>query len=282
MRASSAQLLQAAGRLFLIDCSEDTQRRILFQNDRLREWERDHRESGLMRLSSTGLDAIFISHIHGDHMFGLFPVLSTMSLNGRTKTITIVGPANLGPIINFYKSYWGVRDPFKINFIPLKSHEPGLVLDFLDLEVLSFPLNHGVETYGFLFREKISAGHGKAGPAPRSFAYCSDTAPFPELPQWVGGVDLLYHEATYLAADWRKAADRFHSTTVDAANCALQAGVGCLLAAHYSSAIKESEIHGLYESQLREIFPESHALDDGDIFDLPLQKPGEFCKLADL
>lgn len=280
-RASSAQLLQAAGRLFLIDCSEDTQRRILFQNDRLREWESEHKTSGLKRISSTGLDAIFISHIHGDHMFGLFPILSTMALNGRTKSIDIIGPSNLGPILNFYKSYWGVKDPFRINFIPLKDSHPQTVLDFPDLEVMAFPLNHGVATYGFLFREKFPTSLRHVEYAARSFAYCSDTAPFPQLAQWVKGVDLLYHEATYLSEDWRKAADRFHSTTVDAAKCALEAGAGRLIAAHYSSSIKEEQIHEKYQEQMRDIFKESFALDDGDILDLPLQMPREFSNLAE-
>jgi len=272
-RASSAQLLQAAGRLFLIDCSEDTQRRLLYQNDRLRDWEKEHKESGLKRISSTGLDAICISHIHGDHLFGLFPILSTMALNGRTKPLVIVGPANLGPILNFYRSYWGANDPYELQFYPLKGNEPELVLDYPDLEVTAFPLNHGVATYGFLFKEKQPPVLRHAEYAPRSLAYCSDTAPFPELALWVKGVDLLYHEATYLSDDWRKAAARFHSTTIDAAKCALEAGVGRLVAAHYSSSIKEEEIHTLYEEQMKGIFENSSALDDGDILDLPLQKP---------
>ena len=173
------------------------------------------------------------------------------------------------------------------------------------VQISAFPLNHKIETYGFLFREKepqlnvrkdVLAQHGftlteigalKRGEdvhredgtvipcsvatyrpyVPRSFAYCSDTAPFPELAQWVKGVDLLYHEATYLDALADQAAQRHHSTTLQAARCALEAGVGKLVIGHYSSRCSDRQA---YEQECRTVFPNSFAADDGDVFNIPL------------
>lgn len=258
--------------MFLIDCSEDVQRRFLLQNERLRSWCDQNRIQGIKRLSKTQLDSIFISHIHGDHMFGLFPLLSTMALTGRTKPLNIFGPNALGSILTFYKSFWGDKDPFEINFVPLKMKAPQVILEYPGLSVEAFPLRHGIESFGFLFRETGLCTFKKQAYKPRSYAYCSDTAPFPELASWVRGVDVLYHEGTYFAEDNAKAVNRMHSTTADAARCALEACVGRLIVAHYSSAIKEDEIHGRYEQQLRDIFPASTALDDGDIIDFPMEE----------
>lgn len=270
-RTSSAQLLQAAEHLFLIDCSEDCQRRILTQNARLKDWCAANKVQGIRRISKSQLDAIFISHIHGDHMFGLFPLLSTMALNGRTKPLKVFGPNALGSVLTFYKSFWGDKDPYELEFVPLKMKSPETILEMTGVSVEAFPLNHCIDTYGFIFRETgACTWHGQSY-APRSFAYCSDTAPFDKLPEWVRGVDLLYHEGTYMEADSHKARFRYHSTVGDAARCALQAGVGRLLVGHYSSAIREEDIHGIYLDQARAIFPATDAVDDGDIFDLPFR-----------
>lgn len=270
-RASSAQLLQAAECLFLIDCSEGTQERILHQNMKIREWTKNSGVQAVKRLSKSTMDAIFISHIHGDHMFGLFPLLNTMALSGRTKPLKIFGPNALGSVINFYSSFWGAKDTFKIDFVPLKMKKPETVLELSGVTVQAFPLNHGVDTFGFIFREDEHCTFKKEPYRPRSFAYCSDTAPFPELEEWVKGVDLLYHEATYLKSDFRKAHDRFHSTTADAAACAAGACAGRLVVGHYSSSLKEEDIHSVLEAELREVFPNSSALDDGDIIEIPMQ-----------
>lgn len=256
--------------MFLIDCSEGVQSRILQQNERLAQWCKDNHAQGIRRISKNQLDGIFISHIHGDHMFGLFPLLSTMAMNNRSKPLYIYGPNALGSIITFYKSFWGDKDPYEIVFVPLKMKAPEVIAEYLGLEVLAFPLNHGIETFGFLFRETGTPLYKKEPCKARSYAYCSDTAPFPELASWVKGVDLLYHEGTYFVEDSNKAQFRKHSTTADAAKCALDAQAGRLIVAHYSSAIKEEDIHGRYEEELRSIFPASTALDDGQIIDLPI------------
>ena len=100
---------------------------------------------------------------------------------------------------------------------------------------------------------------------PRSYAYCSDTAPFPELASWVKGVNVLYHETTYLAEREDQARLRYHSTTLQAARCALEAGAGKLVTGHYSSRCRDAS---LYQAECRTIFPESYAANDGDCFEI--------------
>ena len=292
-RNSSAQVLDVRGRLFLIDCGEGTQRQFC-----------------RLRLSFERIDAIFISHIHGDHVFGLFGLLSTLGLATRRTSIRIFGPNSLGPVLKFFKSYYGDQIGISLDFTPVKAKSPEVIFENKFLTVEAFPLNHRIETYGYLFREKTpqlnvrkeAIGEYGLGVAeicalkngedvvredsggnvveriangevtflpyrPRSFAYCSDTAPFPELPSWVRGVDLLYHETTYMADMEKDAAARFHSTTLQAAACAKEAGAGRLIAGHYSSRYRDT---APLQAELRSIFPNSTAAADGDIFDVPL------------
>ncbi len=309
-RYQSAHVLNVHGRLFLIDCGEGVQHQLL-----------------KYRIPMLKLDHIFISHIHGDHLFGLFGLLSTISMKGRTAPLNIYAPSNFGPLLKFFLSYYGEGIGFEIRFTPLTMKSPELIYETKSIEILAFPLNHRVDTYGYLFREKmpqmnvdkdalekygftlteigmLKRGEDILRPAgddtgadfmngfirhsggpeplliknseaayrpysPRSYAYVSDTAPFPELASWVKGVDLLYHESTYLQELKDQAVQRFHSTTEDAAECALKAGAGKLVIAHYSSRCQYS---ARYEAEARKVFPETYAANDGDIFDIPDKK----------
>ena len=288
-RFQSAHVLEVHGRSFLIDCGEGVQNRLA--------------QYGVSLLK---IDSVFISHIHGDHVFGLFGLLSTSGMLGRTAPLHLYGPAGLGPILKFFLSYYGDGLAFEICFKPLKMKRPETIFETRNVEVQAFPLNHGIDTFGYLFREKrpqynvvkeaigrynltlTEIGTLKRGedvirpeqviPAseaaympyePRSYAYVSDTAPFPELAGWVKGVDLLYHEATYLADLAEHARLRHHSTTLQAAQCALDAGAGKLVIAHFSSRCQDGAV---YEKECRRIFPETYAAADGDVFDLPLVK----------
>ena len=284
-RFQSAQVLSVHGRSFLIDCGEAVQRQLM-----------------KYRVSIQKLDSLFISHIHGDHIFGLFGLLSTMGMLSRVTPLNIYAPPSFGPILKFFLSYYGEGVNFEIRHCPLTMKEPERIYATKTLEVLAFPLQHKIETYGFLFREKrpqlnvdkqklaqygftlTEIGTLKRGEDvvrdgavipcsevtylpynPRSYAYCSDTAQFPELPTWVKGVDLLYHETTYLSKFEDLATSRHHSTTVQAARCALEAGVGKLVIGHYSSRVRDAE---LYLNECRAIFPETYAASDGDVFEI--------------
>lgn len=282
----SAQVLCVHGRYFLIDCGEGVQQQMT-----------------ALKVPMMKIDSIFISHIHGDHVFGLFGLLSTLGMKGRTAAMNIYGPVNLGPIIKFFLSYYGDGLAYEIRFVPLKGSAPEVIYDTKNLEVVALPLNHGIETYGYIFREKepmlnvhkwaveafglslteigalkrgedISRDDGTVLTAercaykpfePAAYAYISDTAPFPELAAWLKGVTTLYHEATYLSGLEDQAAKRHHSTTLQAASVARDAGVSRLIIGHYSS--REKDI-ALYQAECRTIFPETFAATDGDSFEI--------------
>ena len=251
-RNPSAQALSVHGRLFLLDCGEGTQQRI----------RQEH-------LSFVKIEAVFISHIHGDHCFGLFGLLSTMSLYHRVAPLHIFGPQNLGPIIKFYLSYFGQDLGYEIVFHPITAKSPVVIagtpaMTTKNVTVTAFPLNHKMDCYGYRFDEIVTPRRNPW--KPRSYAYVSDTAPFPELASYVKDVDLLYHEATYPAGMEDKAQQYYHSTSLQAAQCARDAGARQLIIGHYSSRIKD--ISSLAE-ECREIFPESFTVNDGDIFEIP-------------
>lgn len=285
-RSQSAQVLSVHGRLFLIDCGEGTQGRLL-----------------RCGISMMKIEGIFLSHIHGDHIFGLFGLLSTLGMKGRQIPLSIFAPPNFGPILNFFLSYYGEGISYEIRFTPLKMNSPEKILSAKSFEVLAFPLRHGIETFGFLFREKqppwnvrkeliprygltlteigtlkrgedvvredgqvISAAECSYKPyEPRSYAYCSDTAVFPEEREWLRGVDLLYHESTYTEAFRDSAYARFHSVTSDVAALAASLGVKKLVIGHYSSRCRDIS---LYEKECRAVFPETVAASDGDVFEI--------------
>jgi ribonuclease Z len=249
------------------------------------------------------LDSLFLSHIHGDHVFGFFGLLSTLGMKGRQTPLNIFAPVNFGPILKFFLSYYGDGIGYEIRFTPLKMKEPETILETKSIRVQAFPLNHGIETFGFLFQEKeppfnvhkeaisqygltlteigtlkrgedVQRADGSVIPAaeaaykpfvPRSYAYCSDTAPFPEEAKWLKGTTVLYHEATYLQEFEDQGAQRHHSTTLQAAAIAKEAGVQKLLIGHYSSrSVEVSQ----YQAECCTIFPETYATSDGDSFDI--------------
>ena len=253
------------------------------------------------------VEAIFLSHIHGDHVFGIFGLLSTMAMLGRTGKLEIFAPRAFGPILNFFMSYFGDGMKFEIEHHPLLMKEPEEVYSCRFLSVSAFPLNHKIDCFGFIFREaepqlnvrkEVLEKYGlsleeiataKRGEdivradgtvitndvaayrpwVPRSYAYCSDTAPFEGLSGWVRGVDLLYHEATYPEEMVEKAAMRWHSTAKQAARCALEAGAGRLLVGHYSSKYPDLSV---FLDEAREVFPETYLAQDLDVIEIPLRK----------
>jgi ribonuclease Z len=251
------------------------------------------------------IEHICLSHIHGDHIFGLFGLLSTMAMLGRTAPLNIYAPKSFAPILDFFKTRFGEGILYEINYVVLEMSSPEVVYENRNVELLAFPLNHRVETFGYIIREKMpqfnvrkdaidrygltlsEIGTLKRGEDvvredmvianseaayrpynPRSYAYCSDTAPFPELAQWVKGVSVLYHEATFPAEMSEMAAKTFHSTTIEAANCAKEAGVGRLLVGHYSSRYPSVDF---YLDELRSVFPESYLTRDMDVVEISFE-----------
>lgn len=244
---SSAQVLNVRGRLFLIDCGEGTQQR--FRQ---------------LHLSFLKVEAVFISHIHGDHIFGLFGLLSTMAMYNRTQTLHIFGPESLRGIIRFYLSYFGEGSNYEIEFHEVKATGLDPVWSSKHVQVSAFPLKHKIDCYGYRFDELLSDRELSKHPA-ASYAYCSDTMPFDELPEYVKGVGTLYHEATYPEAYADKASRYYHSSTRDAALCAQKADAGRLLIGHYSSRERDLKV---YENECRQIFGNSVAANDCDVFEI--------------
>ncbi len=249
-RNPSGQVLAVQGRLFLLDCGEGTQQQM----------RRSH-------LSFLKVEAIFISHIHGDHVFGLFGLLNTMEMYGRTAPLHIYGPQALGSVLKFYRSFFGEWNTYEILFTPVDCKEPQLIHESKWVRVSAFPLRHKIECYGYRFDGILTERRLREHPEerPKTYAYCSDTAPFPELPGWVRGVDLLYHETTFSRGMEDKAVKHWHSTSEQAACCARDAGVGRLLIGHYSSRITD------FDALLKEctdIFPDTRAAQDGDVIEI--------------
>jgi ribonuclease Z len=230
-----------------------------------------------------------------------------MGLLARKAPLNIFAPASFSPILEFFKTQFGEGLLFDIHFIPLEMNSPEVIYENRTTELLAFPLNHRVETFGFIIREKMpqrnvhkeaiskydlsltDIGTLKRGEdvvresidgktlvirnedvtyyryLPRSYAYCSDTAPLNELKDWVKGVDLLYHEATFPAEMQEMAEKTFHSTTLQAAQVAKDAAVKKLIVGHYSSRFPSVDF---FLEEIKTIFPEADLVKDGDILEL--------------
>lgn len=289
-RYPSAHVLNIRGRLFLIDCGEGCQM-LLKKHD----------------ISIMKIDRIFISHLHGDHVFGLFGLFSSLSMMGRRADLHIYSPERMDVMIDFFIKEFGEGIQYNIVFHLLDSLEPTIIFESKSIEVLSFPLNHRVSTYGYIFREKepslnvykeliepnnitlkeiaeLKRGENlvrKDGTIlesskytykpykPRSFAYCCDTAPFDALDKWIKDVDLLYHEATFAKDLELLAATTSHSTTEQTAMLAKKAGVKKLIIGHFSSRYTDL---GKLLKEVEAVFPNVEIAEMGKIFSIDLNK----------
>jgi len=249
------------------------------------------------------INHIFISHLHGDHFFGLMGLISTMHLFGRTKDLFLYGPAGLAEVIlatlKASLSYLN----FKIAFTPLEGREQALLYENDLLTVHTIPLTHGIDCYGFLFREKPGPRKINKEKLPEdfsvknmarlkkgldildeqgavlykneeltlppkkafSYAYCSDTAYDESIVPLIRDVDLLYHEATFASDMEERARETFHSTARQAASIAKMANVSQLLLGHYS--VRYKDLQPLLD-EAREIFPNTRLAIEGDVFTL--------------
>ena len=247
------------------------------------------------------INHIFISHLHGDHVFGLYGLLSTFSLLGRKDPLHLYAPENYNNILQSHLNDFDIHLSFEIDFTPLSGKKPVQILDDKYLTVTSFPLQHRVPAFGFLFREKLAerniikerieeyniptvriAAIKKGADfvtqdgtvikneeltlppsEPLSYAYCSDTRYFKRLASFVKGVNLLYHEATFDKSKDDLAMTTGHSTTLDAARTALNAGAGRLLIGHFSGRYRDISF---LVDEARTIFPNTYAAIDGKSF----------------
>ncbi|MFZ5973646.1 MAG: ribonuclease Z [Bacteroidota bacterium] len=259
-RFPSSQLLVMQNRHFLIDCGEGAQMQLMKVNA---SWHK--------------ISHVFISHLHGDHYLGLMGLLFTMHLNRRENDLHLYAFRGLDEIILAQLKYSQSVLSYQLVFHELRAEEDGMIFEDDAVEVFSFSLIHKIPCKGFLFREKpgprkinkdaIRPGmllqhmaQLKTGadifsqdgtllyknedytlpPAPpATYAYCSDTAWHPPLAEILRGVDVLYHEATFMEAEKNKASETKHSTAAEAARIAREAGVGKLLIGHFSARYRE-------------------------------------------
>ncbi|MGG9972483.1 ribonuclease Z [Ferruginibacter sp. SUN002] len=278
-RHPTAQVLHTQEDGYLIDCGEGTQ--IQMSKYKIRRNKINH---------------IFISHLHGDHYFGLIALLSSMNLAGRTQELHLYGPPALEDIIKLQMQVANNVFSYPFYFHPIIG--AGEIMNNNKLTVTCFPVKHRIECWGFLFREKknprkidperarsyeiptsyydkLQQGFDYttkkgtiipnsevtvAASAPKSYAYCADTKYDESLAEIVKHVDLLYHESTYLKAHEDKAAMYFHSTTTQAAAVAKLAGVKKLLLGHFSSKYESLDD---FLSEAKEVFDDTELAIEG-------------------
>ena len=248
----TAHVLYIRGRSFLLDCGEGTQLRL--------------KQLGI---SPSAVERIFITHLHADHVLGLPGMLSSMHLLERKKPLYIYAPQGLEKLLSFYFDFLGREDSsFPIIHEIVEGEGVFPIYEGETATVFAFPMNHSIPSYGYLFREKPVRKS-----KPRSVAYCTDTAPFPELPGWVAGVDLLFHEATYLEEDREAAVKYKHSTARQAAQTAKDAGAGKLLLGHFSSRYKENRA---FLEEARPVFQNTELSLEGCTFTVPRQLTNDY------
>ena len=244
----SAHVVNLHGRLFLIDCGEGTQVQL-----------------ARFGISKAHLDNILLTHLHGDHVFGIFGLLSTMALNGRTSPLYIYAPRDFASLLNFFMGHFGEGVKYEIHHIPLKMSSPEVVAEFRNCKVWAFPLKHRIDCFGYKIVYDRQPRHEGEQLIHKEFAFCSDTAPFPEEVEWVRGADLIFHEATFADEHAELAGRMFHSTARDAARVAAGAGASKLVLGHFSSRYKD--LGGLL-AEAREVFPQSFLAEEGKIFEI--------------
>ena len=239
-RNPSAHLLTVNERLFLIDCAEGTQLQ-------LRKFH----------IHFQRISKIFISHLHGDHYFGLIGLLNTFHLLGRKEKLHLYGPSMLKEIIELQLETSMTVLNYPLLFHLISDDKYNLIHEDDKISVHSFPLFHSVPTCGFIFRENKNE--------PRSYAYCSDTAYTESIIPYIGGCDLLYHETTFMHEMAVIAREKFHSTTIEAASVAMKANVKKLLIGHFSA--RYEDLQPLLD-ETRTIFRETYLAKDGEIIQI--------------
>jgi len=291
-RFPTAQVLNVHERFFLIDCGEGTQ-------IQLRRFS----------INMSKINHIFISHLHGDHIFGIFGLLSSYNLMGRKHDLHIYAHHNFAPTLDHFRNHFGVDFSYDIIHHPIGSSRSCQIYDDKNITIETIPLRHSIPVAGFIFREKkrplnirkdviekynlgildirkikegndYTTSEGKTVAnqeltyppyKPRVYAFCTDTRCFPKLTEHLKDVDLLYFEATFAEKDKKMAKSTGHSTASQAALLAKQCCAGKLLIGHFSTRYKNVST---LVNEARAIFPETHAVEDGEKYSIPKQYDG--------
>ncbi len=285
-RYNTSHILSIGEKNFMIDCGEGSQ-------IKLRQY----------KIRTAKLNHIFITHLHGDHCFGLIGFISTMAMMNRKENLYIHAHADLEKLLQPQIDYFTKDMSFKVVFNHINPRKNEVVFEDKSLKVSSIPLKHGIPCCGFLFEEKekerslikekaefynipIKKRHlikkgadlelptGKIVPnkeitldpeKTKSFAFCSDTMPIEKIIPIIENVDLLYHEATFAEEEKERAKETYHSTAKQAAKIAQTANIKKLVVGHYSARYRNSET---IQKEAREIFKETYAAEDGSVFEI--------------
>ncbi len=281
----TSQVLEIRNRMFLIDCAEGTQ--VQLRKNKIKFSKINH---------------IFISHLHGDHCYGLIGLVSSFMLLGRTNDLHIYGPKGIKEMITLQLRLSGSWTTYGLFFHELESEQSEVVFEDEKVIVSTIPLKHRIYTNGFLFREKsgekkinaeamkqyqievcyfqnvkngkdITLDDGTVIPndeltfepvPPKSYAYCSDTVYDESVVQYIKEVDVLYHESTFLESEAELAGKTMHSTAREAAAIAARANVKQLILGHYSTRYDSIE---LFKEEAQTVFAEILLADDGVSFE---------------
>jgi ribonuclease Z len=281
---TTSQVLEINNRLFLIDCGEGTQ--VALRRNKIRFSRINH---------------IFISHLHGDHFFGLPGIISTFRLLGRETELHIHGPKGIKEAITLLLKLGDSWTNYPLYFHELTSKESQCVFEDDKVEVHTIPLDHRIYTNGFLFKEKpglrklnidavskleidkayynkikngsdITLEDGSVIPnseltfdpePPKSYAFCSDTAYKPDIIKQIKHATVLYHEATFTELHTELAKKTRHSTALEAAKIAKEAGVSHLILGHYSTRYKDINV---FSEEAGKVFRPVLLAQDGKVF----------------
>lgn len=287
---ATSQVVNIREKLFMIDCGEGTQVQL--------------RKS---RLKFSRLNHIFISHLHGDHCFGLMGLISTFGMLERTADLHIYSHPNLKVLLNPHLDFFCKGMPYKVIFHDINPAERSIIYEDRSLTVETIPLRHRLPTCGFLFREKPTPNHiiremtdfykvplymmnrikngedfvtddgsvipnsGLTTPSdpPRSYAYCSDTSYTPYITEQIQNVDVLFHEATFTDSEKARAKATQHSTARQAADIALKANAGQLIIGHFSARYETEEC---LLNEAREVFPNTILANENQRIEIPVRK----------
>ena len=247
----SAQLVEISDKTFLVDCGEG----VVLTMQKL-------------GVHTSRLYNIFISHLHGDHCFGLIGLLTTLGMLKRTQPMHIYAQPDLENLLTPLLDYHANDRQYEIIFHPINPRKHAVIFEDRTVSVETIPLKHGVPACGFLFKEthRVKNEDGSfAYETRKRYAYCSDTMYSEKIIPIIEGVDTLYHESTFLQSMAKRSKEVKHSTAADAATIASKAKVGKLILGHYSARVED---HSLFLDEAKPIFENTVLAEENLTFEI--------------